>query len=98
MNDTPAHTRDILAEIEAEVVHEMEDERPPAGGAGYQTAGALVGLVIGVGGAAVAYGYGLGSLHEPRARLWPFVVLTLIAALLAIPLLGWRELTHNEAI
>jgi putative tricarboxylic transport membrane protein len=97
MNNTPAHTRDILAEIEAEVVHEMEDERPPAGGAGYQTAGALVGLVIGVAGAALAYGYGLGSLHQPGPGLWPFVVSVLIAALSAILLVVGRNLIDSEA-
>ena len=38
MNDaapgTPPHqhTRDILAELEAEVAHELEEERPPEGG------------------------------------------------------------------
>ena len=70
--DKPAdiqHTRDILAEIEAEVAHELEEERPPAGGPAYQTVGALVGVAIGVGGAVLSYGYGLGLLQPagPRA-------------------------------
>jgi putative tricarboxylic transport membrane protein len=56
------HTRDILAEIEAEVAHEIEEERPLAGGPIYQTVGALVALAVGVSGAVLAYGYGLGSL------------------------------------
>ena len=59
------HTRDILAEIEAEVTHELEEERPPAGGPAYQIVGALVALAVGVGGAVLAYGYGLGWLREP---------------------------------
>jgi putative tricarboxylic transport membrane protein len=97
MNDTPAHTRDILAEIEAEVTHEMEEDRPVAGGPAYQTVGALVGIAVGIGGAALAYGYGLGSLHEPGPGLWPFVVSVLIAALSAILLVVGRNLTDSEA-
>ena len=49
--DIHPHTRDILAEIEAEVAHELEEERPPEGGPIYQTVGALVGIAIGVAGA-----------------------------------------------
>ena len=48
------HTREILAELEAEVTHELEEERPPAGGPAYQIGGALVALAIGVGGAVLA--------------------------------------------
>jgi putative tricarboxylic transport membrane protein len=97
MNDGPAHTRDILAEIEAEVAHELEDERPVSGGPAYQTVGALVGIAVGVGGAVLAYGYGLGSLREPGPGLWPFVVSALIAALSAILLVVGRGLTDSEA-
>ena len=97
MNDTPAHTRDILAEIESEVAHELEDDRPPAGGPTYQTVGALVGIAIGVGGAVLAYGYGLGSLREPGPGLWPFVVSVLIAGLSLILLVVGRGLTDSEA-
>ena len=43
----------------------MEEDRPPAGGPAYQIVGALVGIAIGVGGAVLACGYGLGSLREP---------------------------------
>jgi putative tricarboxylic transport membrane protein len=88
---------DILAEIEDEVAHELQDERPPAGGPAYQTVGALVGIAIGVGGAALAYGYGLGSLREPGPGLWPFVVGVLIAALSAILLVVGRNLADSEA-
>jgi hypothetical protein len=89
--------RDILAEIEAEVTHELEEERPPAGGAIYQTVGAVVGIAIGVGGAALAYSYGLGSLHEPGPGLWPFVVSVLIATLSALLLVVGRGLDDSES-
>ena len=91
------HTRDILHEIEAEFAHEMEEERPPAGGPVYQTAGAVVALVIGVGGAVLANGYGLGSLREPGPGLWPFVLCVVIAALSLILLVTGRRLTDSEA-
>jgi putative tricarboxylic transport membrane protein len=97
VTETPAHTRDILAEIESEVAHELEEERPAAGGPAYQTVGALVGIAIGVGGAVLAYGYGLGSLREPGPGLWPFVVSVLIAALSLILLVVGRGLADSEA-
>jgi hypothetical protein len=97
MNDTSPHARDILVEIEAEVAHEMEEDRPIAGGPAYQTVGALVGIAVGIGGAVLAYGYGLGSLREPGPGLWPFVVSVLIAALSAILLVVGRNLTDSEA-
>jgi putative tricarboxylic transport membrane protein len=91
------HTRDILAEIEAEVAHELEEERPSVGGPAYQTAGALVGIAIGVGGAVLAYGYRVGSLREPGPGLWPFVVSVVITTLSAILLVAGRGLTDSEA-
>ncbi|MHC9292633.1 tripartite tricarboxylate transporter TctB family protein [Mycobacterium sp. LTG2003] len=90
------HTRDVLAEIEAEVAHELEDERPPAGGIAYQVIGALAGLAIGVVGAVLAYGYGLGSLAEPGPGLWPFVVSVVIALLSVLLLVVGRGLTDSE--
>ena len=87
---------DVLAEIKAEVAHELEDERPPAGGPGYQTVGALVGLAIGVGAAVMAYGYGLGSLHQPGPGLWPFVVSVVIVVLSALLLVVGRGLDDSE--
>ena len=39
---------DILAELEAEVAHELEEQRPPAGGPAYQVVAALVTLAVGV--------------------------------------------------
>ena len=99
MSTGEAHprTRDILAEIEAEVAHELEEERPPTGGPAYQTVGALVGIAIGVGGAVLAYGYGLGSLREPGPGLWPFIVSVVIAVLSLLLLVVGRGLTDSEA-
>jgi putative tricarboxylic transport membrane protein len=59
--------------------------------------GALVGIAVGVGGAVLAYGYGLGSLREPGPGLWPFVVSVLIAVLSVILLVVGRGLTDSEA-
>ena len=91
------HTRDILADLEAEVAHELEEDRPPAGGPTYQVVGALVGIVIGSCGAVLGYGYGLGSLREPGPGLWPFAVSVLIAALSVTLLVVGRGLTDSEA-
>lgn len=91
------HTRDILAELEAEVAQEMEEDRPPSGGPVYQIVGALVGAAIGIGGAVLSFGYGLGSLREPGPGLWPFVVSVLIAALSVVLLVVGRGLTDSEA-
>lgn len=91
------HTRDILAELEAEVAQEMEEDRPPSGGPVYQIVGALVGAAIGIGGAVLSFGYGLGSLREPGPGLWPFVVSVLIAALSVVLLVVGRGLADSEA-
>lgn len=90
------HAHDLLAEIEAEVAHELQEDRPPAGGPGYQTVGALIGLAIGAAGAVLAYGYGLGSLREPGPGLWPFVVSVLIAGLSLLLLVVGRRLDDAE--
>lgn len=99
MNDTSGHphTRDILAEIEAEVAHEIEEDRPPQGGPLFQMVGALVGIAVGVGGAVLAYGYGLGSLRDPGPGLWPFAIGVVIAVLSTILLVTGRGLTDSEA-
>jgi putative tricarboxylic transport membrane protein len=91
------HTRDILAELEAEVAHEMEEDRPPAGGPAYQIAGALTGAAIGAAGAVLAAGYGLGSLQHPGPGLWPFVVSVLIVMLSVVLLAVGRGLADAEA-
>jgi putative tricarboxylic transport membrane protein len=92
----PAAGADILAELEAEVAHDLEEDRPPAGGPAYQVVGAAVALVIGIGGAVLAYGYGLGSLREPGPGLWPFVISVVIAVLSVVLLVVGRHLTDSE--
>jgi len=95
--DAHPHTRDLLAEIEAEVAHERQEERPPAGGPAYQAVGALVGIAVGVGGAVLSYGYGLGSMREPGPGMWPFIVSVVIATLSVLLLVVGRGLTDSEA-
>lgn len=75
----------------------LEEEQPPAGGPLYQTVCAVVGIVVGVGGALLAHGYGLGSLHQPGPGLWPFVVSVVITVLSVLLLLIGRRLTDTEA-
>lgn len=87
---------DILAELQAEVAQDLADERPPAGGPAYQVAAALVVLVIGLGAAFLAHGYGLGSLRRPGPGLWPFAVSLLIAALAVLLLVVGRHLDDAE--
>lgn len=91
------HTRDILVELEAEIAHEMEEDRPPQGGPLYQTVGALVALALGIGGAVLSWSYGLGSLSKPGPGMWPFVVSVLIAVLAVGLLVVGRRLTDAEA-
>ncbi|MCV7282227.1 tripartite tricarboxylate transporter TctB family protein [Mycolicibacterium flavescens] len=87
----------MLHEIGAEVAHELEEDRPPQGGPLYQTVSALIGTGIGVVGALLSWGYGLGSLHEPGPGLWPFVVSVLITVLSVVLLAVGRGLTDSEA-
>lgn len=87
---------DILAELQAEVARELADERPPAGGAAYQVISAVVVLVLGLGAAVLAQGYGLGSLRRPGPGLWPFVVAILIAVLAVVLLVIGRTLDDAE--
>jgi putative tricarboxylic transport membrane protein len=92
----PAHEPDILAELQAEVAQDLADERPPAGGPAYQVVAAVVVLVLGIGGAVLAYGYGLGSLRRPGPGLWPFAVSVLIAMLAVLLLVVGRGLDDAE--
>ena len=69
--------------------------RPPAGPA-YQVVGALVALAVGLTGAVLAYGYGLGTLQRPGAGLWPFTVSMLIVALSLLLLVIGRRLQDSE--
>lgn len=87
---------DILAELEAEVAETMAEERPEPGGPGYQVVGALVALAVGLAGAALAHGYGLGSLRRPGPGLWPFVVSVLVVVLSLVLLAIGRGLTDSE--
>lgn len=87
---------DVLAELEAEVAHELEEHRPPAGGTAYQVVPAIVTLVVGVLGAVLAHGYGLGTLRRPGAGLWPFAVSTVIAVLSLALLVVGRHLQDSE--
>jgi len=95
-NGRPKGQGDILAELEAEVAHELEEHRPPSGGPAYQVAGALVALAIGVTGAVLAYGYGLGTLRRPGAGLWPFTISIVIVVLAVILLIVGRKLEDSE--
>ncbi len=92
----PADEPDILAELQAEVAQDLADERPPAGGPAYQVVAALVVLAIGISGAMLARGYGLGSLRRPGPGLWPFAVSVLIAVLAVVLLVAGRHLDDAE--
>ena len=87
---------DILAEIQAEVAKDLADERPPSGGPAYQLVSAAVVLVIGLAGAWLAYGYGIGSLRRPGPGLWPFIVSCLIVVLAVVLLVVGRHLDDAE--
>jgi putative tricarboxylic transport membrane protein len=92
----PAQEPDILAELQAEVAQDLADERPPLGGPAYQVVAAVVVLVLGIAGAVLAYGYGLGSLRRPGPGLWPFAVSVLIAILAVLLLVAGRRLDDAE--
>jgi hypothetical protein len=92
----PGRRDDILAELEAELAHEVDEHRPLAGGRAYQLVPAAVTLAIGVAGAVLAYGYGLGTLRRPGAGLWPFAVSLVIAALSLVLLGVGRHLRDSE--
>jgi len=87
---------EILAELEAEVAHELEEHRPPAGGPAYQLVPAAVTLAIGCVGAVLSYGYGLGTLRRPGAGLWPFSVCLVITVLSLVLLAAGRHLRDSE--
>jgi putative tricarboxylic transport membrane protein len=93
---SPTDEPDILAVLQAEVAQDLADERPPAGGPAYQIVAAVVVLAIGLGGATLAHGYGLGSLRRPGPGLWPFAVSVLIAALGIVLLVIGRHLDDAE--
>ena len=89
-----AQEGDILAELEAEVAHELDEQRPPAGGPAYQTVAALVTLAVGVLGAVLATSYGLGSLERPGPGLWPLAcsaVVIVFSLVLLVISRGWTD-------
>jgi hypothetical protein len=90
------HEPDILAELEAEVARDLAEERPPEGGPAYQVVAALVVVSLGAAAAALALGYGLGSLRRPGPGLWPFVVSALIVVLGVVLLVIHRRLHDAE--
>ena len=87
---------DILAELQAEVARDLEDERPPAGGPAYQIVSALVLLAFGLWAGYRAYSYGLGSLRRPGPGLWPFAVSVMIVGLAVMLLVVGRYLDDAE--
>jgi putative tricarboxylic transport membrane protein len=93
---TTGSASDILAELEAEVAAELEEDALPAGGPVYQVVAALVPLVIGVGGIVLSWSYGLGSLSDPGPGLWPFAVSVLISGMSVLLLAIGPRLTDTE--
>lgn len=91
------HASDILEEIEAEVAETLAEERPPAGGPAHQVVGALAALAVGVGGAVLSVGYGLGSPRSPGPGLWPFIISVVVAGLALALLAVGRHLDDSEA-
>lgn len=87
---------DILDEIKAEVLAELEDERPPHGGPISQIGAALVALVFGAAGIALSMSYGLGSLTDPGPGLWPFAISVVLTALAAVLVVAGRNGTDTE--
>lgn len=93
----PATEPDVLAELRTEIANDLEEERPPAGGPAYQVVAAGVALVVGIIGALLAHGYGLGTLRQPGPGLWPFVLSLLIVALSAALLVVGHGIDDSEA-
>lgn len=88
---------DVLAELQSEVARDLEEERPPAGGPAYQVGAALVGVAIGATGIVMSLGYGLGTLTQPGAGLWPLAASVLVTGLSVLLLLVGRGLDDAEA-
>jgi hypothetical protein len=88
---------DVLDELRTEVAHDLEEERPPAGGPVYQVVAAGMALVVGIIGALLAHSYGLGTLRQPGPGLWPFVLSSVICTLSVALLVVGRGLDDSEA-
>ena len=69
---------------------------PPPGDPVYQIVSSLVALALGLTGAVLAYGYGLGTLKRPGAGLWPFVISMVIVTLSLLLLVIGRHLLDAE--
>lgn len=88
---------DLLEQLQEEVARDLAEERPPAGGPVHQAVAALVGVALGLVGAYLAWSYGLGSLEQPGAGLWPFAVSVLVVLLSLLLLVVGRRLDDAEA-
>jgi putative tricarboxylic transport membrane protein len=83
--------------IDAEELRaELEQERPARAGPAAQVAAALVALAIGVFGAVVSSGLGLGQLTQPGPGLWPFAISVVIVVLSAVLVFVGRNATDGE--
>ena len=60
--------------------------------------GALVSLAVGLTGAVLAYGYGLGTLRRPGAGLWPFAISMVIVVLSVALLVVGRHARGQRAV
>jgi putative tricarboxylic transport membrane protein len=87
---------DILEELKAELVHDLEEERPPHAGPLSQIAAGLVTLALGVAGMVLSLGYGLGSLTRPGPGLWPFAVSVAVNALSIAQVAFGRQAQDTE--
>ncbi|MGQ1798684.1 tripartite tricarboxylate transporter TctB family protein [Kocuria oceani] len=78
--------------------HELEfEEEVPRAGVLTARLGALVPLALGVFGAVVSFGLGLGSLSDPGAGLWPFAISVAMVAASVIALLRAKQDDDVEA-
>lgn len=75
---------------------ELEDQRPQHAGPRAQVVAALVALGLGVFGAVIASGFGLGSMTQPGPGLWPLTVSLIVVALSATLLIVGRRATDAE--
>jgi putative tricarboxylic transport membrane protein len=87
-----------VARGEPDQDHELEfEEEAPRGGVTTARLGALVPLVLGVSGAVVSAGLGIGSLGAPGAGLWPLVISLLMITASATALLKAKQDDDVEA-
>jgi putative tricarboxylic transport membrane protein len=78
--------------------HELEfEEEAPRAGVLTARLGALVPLALGVFGAVVSFGLGIGSLSDPGAGLWPFAISVAMVVASVIALLRAKQDDDVEA-